>query len=339
MPVKPSGRFSFDSLNREIRSYLSDVATEKSVTRALRKIQAAERKIARITGDITRASLGRAAKAGFEIRDGIVREPAPSAAPDRPLDDTQALLSDSSDELQQARNIQAKLLPAEVPDLPGLDVASYSRFCHDVGGDYFDFIPLTGGRYALVVADVSGKGVPAAMVMVMFRSILRMVAANNHTAVDTLAHTNRLVQRDLLRGMFISAIYAEIDPAARRLALVNAGHTPPLIARRSLSGTRAIRIRGPAIGLLPGDRFSESLRQKTLALQSGDCLCFYTDGVNEAKDLLGEELGHQALARAFRGAGERPAADTVKALVAAIEEHQEETPQHDDITLVVLRAL
>ena len=339
MSRPPTRRFSFESLNHEIRGYLAEAGTGRDVTRALRKVQAAERKVAKITHAITRASLDRAAKAGFEIRDGVVREPAPSDEPRPPLADTQSLLAGSTGELRQARNIQKKLLPAEVPELAGLDVATHSRFCYDVGGDYFDFIPLAGGRHALVVADVSGKGIPAAMVMVMFRSILRMVAANGHTPVETLGHTNRLVQHDLLRGMFISAIYAIIDPAARKLTLVNAGHNPPLIARPSLSGTRAIRIKGPAIGLLPPKRFADAIRQKTLALQRGDCLCFYTDGVTEAKNLLGEELGTQALGRAFRGAGQRPAAETVERLVAAIDEHQEEAPQHDDITLVVLRAL
>jgi len=334
---KPSGSFSFERLNNEIRGYLAEVTTDQNVTRALRKIQAAERKVAKITKSMTRAALDRAAKAGFEIHDGVVREPQPAATPGAEAAPTHSVLSATDAELEQAHNIQKKLLPGKLPSLPGLDIATFSRFSRDVGGDYFDFIPLRNGCCALVVADVSGKGVPAAMVMVMFRSILRMVAANDHSPVDTLGHTNRLVQRDLLRGMFITAIYAVIDPKNRKIHLVNAGHNPPLIWRPRLTGTRAISIKGPAIGLLPTGKFDEAIRQKTLPVEQGDCLCFYTDGATEAKNLLGEDLGHRALARALRQAGNQSAKQQVDALVAAIDDHQEDAPQHDDITLVVVR--
>ena len=339
MAGNSSGKFSFESLNAEIRNYLAEVTTDEQVTRALRKIQAAERRIAKITRKFTRQSLRRAADAGYEIRDGVVSEPAPAGAPSPPFDDTQALLSATDRELQQARNVQKKLLPDSVPELAGLDIATYSRFCRDVGGDYFDLVELPDGRCGLIVADVSGKGVPAAMVMIMFRSIFRMVAANNHTPTDTLYHTNRLVQSDLLRGMFITAIYAVIDPETRKLDLVNAGHNPPFLSRPRLSGTRVVSIKGPAIGLLPSKRFHHELRRKSLALEAGDCLCFYTDGATEAKNLLGEQLDERGLARAFRNASHQPAQQTIDSLVAAIDEHQAEAPQHDDITLVVLRAL
>lgn len=339
MAKNTSGKFSFESLNDEIRNYLAEVTTDEQITRALRKIQAAERRIAKITRQITRQSLDRAADAGYEIRDGVVREPAPQRSPSPPFSDTQALLSATDRELEQARNVQKKLLPTTVPELPGLDTATYSRFCRDVGGDYFDLVKLPDGRWGLIVADVSGKGVPAAMVMIMFRSIFRMVAANGHTATETLYHTNRLVQRDLLRGMFITAIYAVIDPETRKVTLVNAGHNPPFLSRPRLSGTRIVSIKGPAIGLLPKARFLSALRQRSLALEAGDCLCFYTDGATEAKNLLGDELEERGLARAFRNASHQPAQQTIDALVAAVDEHQAEAPQHDDITLVVLRAL
>ncbi len=335
MSTRPSEQFNFGSLNDEIRAYLADVAPEGDITQALCSVQEAERRIARMS----RAAQDREAREAARRREGVLREPAPPAEASSVLPNIHTSIVASEAEIEQARNIQKKLLPDEMPRLAGFDIASYSRFCRDVGGDYFDFIPLGNGCQALIVADVSGKGVPAAMVMVMFRSILRMVAANGHTPLDTLAFTNHLVQRDLLRGMFITAIYAVLDPAARKLTLLNAGHNPPLLARPTLSGTRAVRVTGPAIGLLPDHKFRDSLRQKHLSLQHGDCLCFYTDGATEAKNLLGEDLGEQALARAFRGASIRPAQQTVEALVAAVDAHQEEAPQHDDITLVVLRVL
>jgi sigma-B regulation protein RsbU (phosphoserine phosphatase) len=335
VPEQSGGKFSFDRLNEEIREYLAEVADDMSATRALKKIQSAQDQVRKITKSITRTALARAARAGFEIKDGVVREPQPGATKVT----TGPLISAQEDEIQQARSIQTKLLPARVPTLPGLDIATFNRFCREVGGDYYDFLDLPGGKIGLVIADVSGKGVPAAMVMVMFRSILRMVAANDHSPTETLVNVNRLLARDLLRSMFVTALYAVIDPPAREMTFVNAGHNPPLIWRPRLSGTRAINLKGPALGLLGTERFEEGIKERTLALEQGDCLCLYTDGVTEAKNLLGEEFGGRALARAFRAQGREPAQTIIEALVAAVDAHQEEAPQHDDITLIVLRAV
>ncbi|MFP4056316.1 MAG: PP2C family protein-serine/threonine phosphatase [Candidatus Brocadiia bacterium] len=337
MGQRSSGGFSFEELNREIRNYLQQVADELSATRALKSIQSAEAQVQRITRTITRASLARAAEAGFEIHDGKVSEPSPSGKAEEAAEPG-PLISAEEDEIQQARDIQTKLLPAEVPQLPGIDIGTFSRFCHEVGGDYYDFIQLPGGRCGMVIADVSGKGIPAAMVMVMFRSVLRMVAANDHPPADTLAHVNRLLARDLLRRMFVTALYAVVEPARRQITFVNAGHNPPVIWRPRLSGTRAINIKGPALGLLGAEAFESALREKTLALEHDDCLCLYTDGVTEAKNLLGEEFGPRALARVFRAKASGPAQETVQAIVDAVDAHQEGAPQHDDMTLICVRA-
>ena len=336
MPHPPTSKFSFEELNKEVRSYLAEVSDELGATRAIRKIEAAQAKCKSITRSILRSTLDRAAKAGFEIRDGVVREPQPQKGQAESVL-TGAIAVDPGDEIRQARSIQSKLLPTKVPKLPGLEVATFSRFCREVGGDYFDFIPLREGRVGVVIADVSGKGVPAAMVMVMFRSILRMVAGNEQDALETVVQTNRLLAPDLLRGMFVSALYAVVDPTGREMTFVNAGHHPPLIWRPRLSGTRAVNLKGPVLGLLDTERFRESVCEKTLVLEPGDCLCLYTDGVTEAKNLLGEEFGEQGLARAFRAAAGQPVRDIVQDLISAVDAHQEEAPQHDDITLIVLK--
>ena len=336
MPHSPTGKFSFEELNKEVRSYLAEVSDELGATRALRKIEAAQNKCKSITRTILKSTLDRAAKAGYEIRDGVVREPQPqNGQAESVLSGT--LSVDPGDEIRQARSIQSKLLPTKVPKLPGLEVATFSRFCHEVGGDYFDFIPMPNNRVGVVIADVSGKGVPAAMVMVMFRSILRMVAGNEQSAIETMVQTNRLLAPDLLRGMFVSALYAVVDPTGRDMTFVNAGHHPPLIWRPRLSGTRAINLKGPVLGLLDTDRFRESISERTLALEPGDCLCLYTDGVTEAKNLLGDQFGEQGLARAFRAAAGQRVREIVQDLVSAVDAHQDSAPQHDDITILVLK--
>jgi len=335
VPPKLTGGYQFEELERQLRNYLAEVTDDAHATQALRKIQAAQSKVRRTTQLVTRDSLAKAAKAGFEIRDGTVREPQPSDGQDRPP--TEPVISTPHGEATRARRVQANLLPKEPPAISGIDVACFNRFCHDVGGDYYDFIALPQGRVGIIVADVSGKGVPAAMVMVMLRSILRMVAANGHTAVDTIIHTNRLLTRDLLRGMFVTALYAVIDPNVREMTLVNAGHHAPLIWRPRLSGTRMINVRGPALGLLSADRFAQSIQGKTLGLEQGDCFCLFTDGVSEAKNLLGEEFGTRRLAHVFREHGNKHAQQIVQALVDAVDGFSENTPQHDDITLLVAR--
>lgn len=335
MAPKATAGFSFEELEREMRRYLGSVTDARSVTRAVKEVQAAQARVEKVTKSITRASLVRAAKAGYEIYDGIVHEPEPAEG--KPT--KEPLISSAEDSIHKARSVQTKLLPSTVPKLPGLDIATFNRFCEQVGGDYYDFISLPRERIGFVIADVSGKGVPAAMVMVMFRSILRMVAAHDHGPVETMIYTNRLLVPDMLRGMFVTALYAVIDPNAREITLANAGHYPPLLWRPRLTGTRVINIRGPALGLLDAKRFAEGLSAKTLALESGDCLCFFTDGVPDAKNLLGEEFGEKGLARAFRDQAGQPSRKIIEAIVQAVDAHSEEAPQHDDITLVVLRAL
>ena len=330
-------KLSFEELNNEIREFLDGLADKESATEALRKVRDAQDKVKSITRSTTRASLARAGRDGFEIRDGVVREPQPSDTPDEVIL-SQPILSASAEERQRARDVQAKLLPTEVPECPGVEIATFSRSSRDVGGDYFDFVSGPGGRVGIVIADVSGKGVPAAMVMVMFRSIFRMVAANTRKPAEALALTNQMLSRDLLRGMFVTALYAVINPPARTMTFVNAGHHPPIIWRPRLSGTRAIDIRGPAIGLLDADHFTQQLKQKALTIEPGDCLCLYTDGVTEAKNLLGEEFDERALARALRDCARRPAEAIVKELIAAVDNHQQDAPQHDDMTLIILRA-
>jgi sigma-B regulation protein RsbU (phosphoserine phosphatase) len=326
----------FDTLSKEVREYLVGLTGEESATRALRKLRSAMHRVKEMSESLTRASLERAAQQGFEIRDGEVSQPEEAGAAKEVIPG-RAMLAGTDEEREQARQVQSKLLPAEVPELPGMDIATFSRFSRDVGGDYYDFIRLPRGRFGLMIADVSGKGVPAAMVMVMFRSIFRMVAANDHGAAETLIRTNQLLSRDLLREMFVSALYGVIDPQDGSFTLVNAGHYPPLLCRPRLSGTRAVNIRGPAIGLLGVERFRKLLQQKTLRIESGDTLCFYTDGITEAKNLLGEEFGYRPLARALRDCAGQSAQTIVHRLVGAVDDFQENAPQHDDITLIVLR--
>jgi len=311
---KPSEGLLFEDLLAELRAFLAEMAGEAGVAQTLKELQAnaSAQRPTHVAPTRPRAGSRRTA-------------PAPLITPPR-------------DDLQKAQTVVNKLLPSQPPTLPGLDLAVYNRFCHEVGGDYYDFINLSDERVALVIADVSGKGFAAALVMAMLREVLHIAAANQASAAKAVAVTNRLLVPDMPRGMFVTMLYGVINPPAREMTLVNAGHCPPIIWRPRLTGARMLDLRGPAIGMLDPQRFAEGIRQKTLRFEPGDCLCFFTDGISEAKDLLGEEFGGQRLARVLRDNATQPASKITEAIMAAVDEHTKGAAQHDDITLIVLRA-
>jgi len=313
---KSAEGLSFEELQRELRSYLAEVAGDAEVTKTIRELQSAQ---ARVQKTSTPESAGLSAPATHPPSDTLIKPP--------------------KDDFKRAQTVVNKLLPSEAPKLPGLDIALYNRSCHEVGGDYFDFISLAQDRVALAIADVAGKGFSAAIVAAMLREVLHIMAAREPTAVKAVATTNRLLKPDMPPGMFVTMLYAVISPAGREMTLVNAGHCPPIIWRPRLTGARVLDLRGPAIGLMEPDKFEAGIQQKTLPLEPGDCLCFFTDGVSEAKDLLGEEFGGQRLAQALRDHASEPAQKIVDAIRAAVDDHTKGAPQHDDITLIVVRAL
>jgi sigma-B regulation protein RsbU (phosphoserine phosphatase) len=312
---KPTEGPPFEDLLDQLRAYVAEMAGETGVTRTLKQLEAAHARTQRPRRPEADGSAGASAR---------------SDSPD-------PLIKPLRDDLEKAQTVVNKLMPSQPPSLPGFDLAVYNRSCHEVGGDYYDFINLPDDRVALVIADVSGKGFGAALIMAMLREVLHIAAANQPTVAKAVAVTNRLLVPDMPRGMFVTMLYGIIHPAKREMSLVNAGHCPPIIWRPRLTGARVLNLRGPAIGVLDAERFADGIRQKTLPLEPGDCLCFFTDGISEAKDLLGEEFGGQRLAQVLRDHATEPASKISEAIIAAVDEHTKGAAQHDDMTLVVLR--
>lgn len=240
--------------------------------------------------------------------------------------------------LSTAQAIQRKLLPETLPCVPGLEVAAYYKPCQEVSGDYYDFIPQLDGGLGVVCADVSGKGVGAAMVMVMFRSILRLAATRGSSPHEVMRVTNRVVSKDMLRGMFVTALYLCVDPKEGRVSLVNAGHLPPVHWPAAQSAPGEVPVRGMAVGLAPDKRFAEATHQGELRLKPGDLLCLCTDGVTEAENRRHEEFGVGRLLAAIQAAGRVPPQQTVDHVVAELAAFCGGAPQRDDTTLIVLKA-
>ncbi|MBW3539628.1 MAG: SpoIIE family protein phosphatase [Planctomycetes bacterium] len=235
-------------------------------------------------------------------------------------------------ELDLARQLQQDFLPREAPKLEGYEFAQFYRAAGNVGGDYFDYIPLHGGRLAVTVADVSGKGVPAAMYMAKHHAKAR----NHLTAGPTLAEAMGALNADIKASttgfQFITCVIAVIDPAAHLATVVNAGHLP--VVRRRASGEVDLvgKASGPPLAIEPDARFE----QLELPLEPGDTLLFYTDGVTEAVGPDDDIYGDKRL-MAAAAAGAPGVEAVVEGVVADVEKFVAGKPQSDDMCVVGIR--
>lgn len=235
-------------------------------------------------------------------------------------------------EMEIAREVQERLFPQEIPELPGAKIAGFCRPALGVGGDYYDVIDLGEGRVGLAVGDVSGKGISAALLMASLRASLRGVTLDGPRDFAKLMHkVNRLVYEASASNRYATFFFASYDPATRRLDCVNAGHNPPVVLR----GQETIRLEadGPVVGLLPTAPYSE----QSLTLQPGDLLVLYTDGISEAMTKDDEEWGDERMIAAARASLHKPANEVLDDLFSAADRFTAGAPQHDDMTLLVLK--
>lgn len=235
-------------------------------------------------------------------------------------------------QLRIARQVQAGLLPAAPPELSGWDVAAVNLPTWEIGGDYFDYIPLPDGRLGLVVADVSGKGVPAALIMATFRAALRTALRRDGCATGVAEEMNGILLEVTGAARFVTAVYGILEPASGRLAYVNCGHNPPLLLTAGRP-RQLLERGGPALGLVVGAAYERG----EVTLGPGDLLALYTDGVVEPADAEGEEFGLERLERHLRAATGQPAGDAILSVVHATRTWAQASAYADDFTLVVVR--
>ncbi len=236
------------------------------------------------------------------------------------------------DQLRVAHEVQSGLLPVAPPDQPGYDIAAVNLPTHAIGGDYYDYVPLRDDRLGLAVADVSGKGIPAALIMASFRAALRtqMRRRARLTAVATQLNDAMLEFRDASR--YVTAVCAVLEAHGGRVSYVNCGHNPPLLLRGA-GGREMLRRGGAALGLFAGERF----REGTVRLEPGDTLVLYTDGVVEPTDDQDVAFGTDRLEAAVRAVAERPATEALRAVIEATQAFSGRDRYDDDFTLVVVK--
>jgi phosphoserine phosphatase RsbU/P len=238
-------------------------------------------------------------------------------------------------EMEIAKEIQDTFLPESVPEIAGFEVAAVTIPAMEIGGDLYDFIPVTGNRTGFVIADVSGKGVSAALYMALSRTLLHASGQADPAPSGAIRNANRLIYDDGRSSMFITVFYGVLDPVGLTFSYVNAGHNPPLVMRTGEAGTWITDAKGIALGVVP----DVNIAAATLELRHGDILVLYTDGVTEAFNEQEEYFGEERLMDCMARHQSRPVQELVTALLEEITTFSGSAPQSDDITLVVIRVL
>jgi len=241
-------------------------------------------------------------------------------------------------ELSIAREVQKQLLPAEPPQITGFVCADYYKGAKAVSGDYYDFIPLGNGLWGFIVADVSGKGIPGSMVMAVTRTIVRLIAVKHQDrAAETLKETNRLIAKQIKRGMFVTSFYAVLDERTGSLTYASAGHNPMVIYRAATRHQETATGKGIALGFNEGPIFDKTIEEHRTMLGKGDAIILYTDGFPEAMNSENVEFGEERFYQMIGELGHLDSPSLIERLVDAVAEHRGEAEQSDDLTLITVR--
>ncbi len=237
-------------------------------------------------------------------------------------------------EIEIAREVQQRFFPHNLPVVEGLDYAGYCRPALGVGGDYYDFVPLDNGQLGIAIGDVSGKGVPAALLMACLQASLRgQAVSGNNDLSKLMLNLNRQIFDFSTANRYATFFYSQYDAVTRKLEYSNGGHNTPMVVR----GQEIIRldVGGPVVGLFRPARYEKA----TVQLERGDILVAFTDGISEAMNAADEEWGDDNLAAAAQKWGHLSAAEMIPKLMEAADAFVNGAPQHDDMTIVVAKIL
>src|SRR4026207_756809 len=237
-------------------------------------------------------------------------------------------------QLEVARQVQLELLPAHDPILEGFDISAYNFPTEEVSGDYYDWVRIYDDEIGIVIADVSGKGVPAAILMAFLRSSLRAATHIGYATNVSLSKVNYLLWESIERNQFVTAFHAILDASNRTLSYSNAGHNPPLLLNAK-GETSFIEYGELPLGMFPETRY----HQYHLLLEPGDIMVLYTDGVTEASNPDGVEFGRDRLTQAVKDNYNRPARELIASLEMAVLEWTAFRGATDDVTFFVIKAL
>jgi len=239
-------------------------------------------------------------------------------------------------ELEIAKGVQERFLPKASPIIEGFSLATRCVPAMEVGGDYFDFLPLPGRKWLLLLGDVSGKGVKAAFYMTLTKGVLHALACSESDHTQILLRLNRIFGALSEPGIFLTLCAVVLEPETRRVQLLSAGHNPPFLIRKRTASV--LKPRGLVLGVMGDDMFLKSLKDVHMTLDPGDTLVLYTDGVTEAMDKEHQEFGMERLQATLDNAGGKDSQGILQSVVDDVLLFQQGGPQADDMTLLVLQA-
>jgi sigma-B regulation protein RsbU (phosphoserine phosphatase) len=240
-------------------------------------------------------------------------------------------------DLEIAREIQSILLPSDPPPVPGYEISGLNIPARQVSGDYFDYLVVDDNRTGIAIADVSGKGVPASLIMAMCRSVIRSQATLHSSPAEVLHRVNRQLYPDIKEDMFISMVYMILDAHQSDVLMARAGHDPPMLYRAATGKVESLNPKGMALGIDSGEVFDRVCADFEFTLEPGDYVLLYTDGATEALDAAGEEFGTERLVRSLQSSATGSAAHVIQRLTEDLKAFVGNHPQHDDITLIAIR--
>jgi sigma-B regulation protein RsbU (phosphoserine phosphatase) len=241
-------------------------------------------------------------------------------------------------DLELAKDVQQAFFPQESLSIPGLTCETFYQPAQSIGGDYYDFFPLQGGRWGIAVGDVSGKGIGAALLMASLQASLKAQALHPHLDVSIMiSEVNRLVHESSPGHFFASLFYGEYQPTIRVLRYVNAGHNPPMVLRWRNGGCEVIPLEteGTPVGALEHAEYTSA----AVRLEIGDVLIAYTDGITEAENLQGEFWGQERLEKLLRSCQDRTPKEIIRCVLDEVSDFSKGHRQRDDVTLLVVRVM
>lgn len=238
------------------------------------------------------------------------------------------------DELAIARRIQMTFLPSGDPEIPGFDVAGINIPSTAVGGDYYDFIPIVRNQFGIAIGDVSGKGIPASLIMAAFRASLKAEIRNNFAIRAILDKVNNLLYESIERDRFVTAVYGVLDSKNKIFTFSNAGHNPPIL-RRTSGEVVYLKEGGVALGAIQNSTYEE----RPISLARGDILLFYTDGVTEVIDEDGNEFDVERLLHSLDRSVHLTAREIIDRIVSRTKEFGSMKRETDDLTMIIIKTL
>lgn len=240
-------------------------------------------------------------------------------------------------DLEIARDIQAILLPAMPPSFPGYELSGVNMPARQVSGDYYDYVPVDDQHLGIAIADVSGKGVPASLIMAMARSVLRSAARGCLSPAEVLRRVNQQLYPDIKEDMFISMIYLILDSRCGTVTLARAGHNPPLLCHAADRRVERVSPQGMALGIDSGQVFNRVITDHVIELRAGDSFLLYTDGAIEAMDAAGLEFGIDRMTTALQAETRRGARQVVSRITGDLRAFVGSHPRYDDITMIAIK--